>query len=269
MKSLILVAVSSGALLCAQAQKTFDTPEQAARALMDAAATNNTGELNAIFGPQGKSILTTGDESRDKAERQTFASIAKSKYSLQRDSMDSNRMILSVGEEDWPFPAPIVKKDGKWRFDASMGAQAMKAREIGANELDAIEICSGVVAAEQTYAERNPTHTYSATLAALEPDVPRAFAMATGSTAMPYHGYYFALLKSQGANASGGRANYLIKGTMLGGFGLVAWPAQYRESGVHTFIVNQDGVVYEKDLGAHANPPVTAFNPDSTWRVVN
>jgi Protein of unknown function (DUF2950) len=156
-----------------------------------------------------------------------------------------------------------------WMFDSSMGATAMKARRIGANELDVIEICAGVVAAQLNYAEHNSAHLYSATLAALEPEVPRAFATATGSTAKAYHGYYFALLKSQGANSPGGSHSYVVKDTMMGGFAMVAWPAQYGVTGVNTFIVNQDGAVYEKDLGAHANPPVTAFNPDPSWRLVN
>lgn len=264
-----LMFLSAGALLFAQAQKTFDSPEAAAHALIDAAAANNTTELTAIFGPQGKSILTSGDPAKDKAEQQEFATIAKNKYSLQRDSMDPNRMILSIGEEDWPFPAPIVKKNGVWMFDSTMGAQAMKARRIGSNELDAIEICAGVVGAQQAYAERSPTHTYSATLAGLEPEVPKAFTMATGAPAKAYHGYYFAMLKSQGASSPGGQHNYVVKDTMLGGFALVAWPADYGVTGVHTFIVNQDGVVYEKDLGAHAKMPVTAYNPDSSWRAVN
>jgi hypothetical protein len=264
-----LILISAGALAFAQAQKTFDSPEAAARALIDAAASHNSAELRAIFGVQGKSILTSGDETRDKAEQQEFANIARSKYSLQRDSMDSNRMILSVGEQDWPFPAPIVKKNGAWMFDSGTGAMAMKARRIGANELDVIEICAGVVAAQLKYAEHSPAHVYSSTLAGLEPDVPRAFTAATGSTAKPYHGYYFALLKSQGANSPGGSHNYVVKDTMMGGFALVGWPAQYGVSGVNTFIVNQDGAVYEKDLGAHANPPVAAFNPDGSWKLVN
>ncbi len=271
MKALILI--SAGALMFAQAQKTFDSPEAAANALIDAAAANNVAELTAIFGMQGKNILTSGDPSRDKAEREQFVSIAKSKHELQHDSMDKNRMILSIGNDDWPFPVPIVKKNDVWVFDSSMGAQSMRARRIGANELDAIEICAGFVAAEQAHAERSAMHEYAATLDALEPDVPKAFAAATGAAAKPYHGYVFAILKSQGTSSPGGRHDYLVKSSqkslMMGGFALVAWPAQYGVSGVHTFIVNQDGVVYEKDLGAHAVAPVTTYNPDSSWHTVN
>jgi hypothetical protein len=265
-----LILISAGALLFAQAQqKTFDTPEAAASALIDAAAANSVADLNAIFGATGKNILTSGDPARDKAEREEFVRIAKSKHELQHDAMDRNRMILSIGADDWPFPVPIVKKDGVWTFDSSMGAKAMRARRIGANELDAIEICAGFVSAEHAHAERSATHDYAAALAALEPNVPKEFVAASGPAAKPYHGYLFAVLKSQGPDSAGGRHNYVVKNAMLGGFALVAWPAQYGVSGVHTFIVNQDGVVFEKDLGAHAAAPVTIYNPDQSWRTVN
>src|ERR1700677_5101187 len=154
-----LILISASALLVAQIQqKTFDSPEAAANALIDAAAANNVTELSAIFGTMGKTILTSGDPSRDKAEREEFVNIARSKHRIEDDKMMRNRKILSIGDDDWPFPVPIVKKDGKWMFDTSMGAKAMRARRIGANELDAIEICAGFVSAEQAYAERNPTH---------------------------------------------------------------------------------------------------------------
>lgn len=268
MKTLILIT-TAGALVFAQAQKTFDTPEAAARALIDAAAANNVAELTAIFGTTGKNILTSGDPARDKAEREEFVRIAQSKHELEHDSMDRNRMILSIGGDDWPFPVPIVKKNGVWTFDSTMGARAMRARRIGANELDAIEICAGFVSAQLLHAERSATHDYAATLAALEPNVPKAFAEASGAASKPYHGYFFIVLKSQGADSPGGRHGYLVKNSMMGGFALAAWPAQYGVTGVHTFIVNQDGVVYEKDLGAHAGAPVTTYNPDPSWRTVN
>jgi hypothetical protein len=267
-----LILISASALLVAQIQqKTFDSPEAAANALIDAAAANNVTELSAIFGTMGKTILTSGDPSRDKAEREEFVNIARSKHRIEDDKMMRNRKILSIGDDDWPFPVPIVKKDGKWMFDTSMGAKAMRARRIGANELDAIEICAGFVSAEQAYAERNPTHFYAATLSTLEPDVPKDFVAATGSAPKPYHGYLFAVLKSQGADSRGGRHDYMVKESMVGGIALVAWPAQYGVSGVHTFIVNQDGTVYEKDMGtpAHAGPPVTSYNPDPSWKTVN
>ncbi len=182
MKTLILI--SAGALVFAQTQqKTFDSPEAAASALIEAAAANDVTSLSAIFGTMGKTILTSGDPSRDKAERAEFVSIAKSKHRIENDSMDPNRKILSIGEDDWPFPVPIVKKNGTWTFDSMMGAKAMRARRIGANELDAIEICAGFISAEQRYAERSATHFYAAKLAELEPNVPKEFIAAIGTSA--------------------------------------------------------------------------------------
>jgi hypothetical protein len=268
-----LILISASALAFAQIhQKTFDSPQAAADALIGAAAANDVTALSAIFGAMGKTILTSGDPSRDTAEREEFVKIAKTKHRIENDSMDPNRKILSIGDDDWPFPVPIVKKNGAWMFDATMGARAMRARRIGANELDAIEICAGFINAEQAYAERDPTHYYSATAAPLEPEVPKAFVAAIGSaTRKPYHGYLFTVLKSQGADSPGGRHDYMVKESMVGGIALAAWPAQYGVTGVHTFIVNQDGMVYEKDMGAptHAGPPVTSYNPGPSWKTVN
>ena len=270
MKFLTLVFCASLAF----AQRTFETPEAAAQALIDAAASNNTPTLAAIFGPQGKTILTSGSPEQDRAERDEFASIAKNKHQLQRDAMNPGRMILSIGSQDWPFPVPIVRQNGQWHFDTTMGEQVMKARRIGADELDAIEICAGYVGAQTQFAQQHGMQQYAKKLDELGNLVPAALiqAGAAGSSnPQPYHGYYFATLTSQGRNASGGAYEYVVKGTMLGGFGLVAWPAEYGVTGVHTFIVNQDGMVYEKDLGRPANklaPPVTRYDPDSSWRPV-
>lgn len=281
------------ATLLAQGPQTFDSPEAAAQALMDAAAKDDTAKLAAIFGPQGKAILTSGDTAQDKTERAEFARIAHDKYELQRDSMNSDRMILSIGSEDWPFPVPIVKVNGKWSFDASMGALVLRARRIGANELDVIEICTGFVAAQQEYAHRDPAknapfqyarhirssagqHDGLYSNAEPQPLVPKEFGEAAvegqAAALKPYHGYYFKVLTGQGPNAPGGQHNYLVKDSLIGGFGLVAWPARYGVSGIHTFIVNQDGVVHEKDMGPPANnsaSPVTRYDPDKSWKPVN
>jgi hypothetical protein len=268
MKTLILFV---GAIALAQAQKAFDTPEAAAAALIDAAAKNDTAQLAEIFGPQGKSLLTSGNAEQDKAERQEFSSIAKGKHELQKDSMNSDRMILSVGSEDWPYPVPIVKTNGKWMFDSSMGEMSMQARRIGANELDAIEVCAGYVGTQEEYAKQHGTH-YAPTIQALSGQVPKEFTEATGSHPKPYHGYYFAVLKAQGPNAPGGQSNYTTSKTMTGGFALVAWPADYGVSGVHTFIVSRDGIIYERDMGRPGNKtaaPVTRYDPDNTWGPVN
>ena len=256
---------------CAFAQRTFETPQAAAQALIDAAASNNTPTLAAIFGPQGKTILTSGSSEQDRAERDEFSSIAKNKHQLQRDSMNPDRMILSIGSEDWPFPVPIVRQNGQWHFDTAMGEQVMQARRIGADELDAIEICAGYVGAQTQFAQQHGMQQYAKKLDELGPLIPTGLIQASSSNPQPYHGYYFSVLTAQGRNASGGAYEYVVKGTMLGGFALVAWPAEYGVSGVHTFIVNQDGTVYQKDLGRAANkttPSVTRYDPDTSWRPV-
>jgi hypothetical protein len=289
MRILNISLLACAALMLAQAQKTFDTPQAAADALISAAADNNTAQLDSILGPQGKTLLTSGNPAQDKSERQEFSSIAKNKHELQRDSMNANRMILSVGNEDWPFPVPIVKKNNTWMFDTSMGSLSMRARQIGAGELDAIEICAGYVGAQQAYSQRRDSRDDSVLQYAKRIQstpgkqdglywdgqgalVPHGFAEAATDHPKPYHGYFFRVLTAQGPNAPGGAHNYMAKDLMIGGFALVAWPAQYGVTGIHTFIVNTDGVVYEKDLGAPANalvPPVTRYDPDKTWTPVN
>ncbi|MBZ5604846.1 MAG: DUF2950 domain-containing protein [Acidobacteriia bacterium] len=268
MKALILI---STAFALAQAQQSYPTPEAAAAALIDAATNNNGGALSAIFGAQGSAILTGGSAEQDKAERQEFASIAKNKHQLERDSMNPDRMILSIGSEDWPFPVPIVRQNGQWHFDTATGKQMMQARRIGADELDAIEICAGYVGAQMQYAQQHRMQEYAPKLDTLGELIPAGMIQAGLAAPKAYHGYYFRVLTSQGPNASGGAHNYVVKDTMLGGFALVAWPAEYGVSGVHTFIVNQDGMIYEKNLGrpaSHAVPPVNTYDPDKSWRPV-
>ena len=253
------------------AQKTFDTPDAAAKALIQAASNNDTAQLAAIFGPNGGSLLTSGNPEQDKAERQEFSSVATKKYQLEKDSMTNDRMILSIGSEDWPFPVPIIRKDGKWSFDSEMGRMSMQARRIGANELDVIEACAGYVGRQEEYAKQHNMH-YASTIKGLANQVPKEFIDATGSNPKPYHGYYFEVLKSQGPNAPGGSTNYVASKEMTNGFALIAWPAEYGVTGVHTFIVSRDGIVYEKDLGqpSHAKfAPLVVYDPDNTWMPVN
>lgn len=289
MRMLHVSLLSCAAMLFAQAQKSFDTPQAAADALIVAAANNNTAELDAIFGPQGKTLLTSGNPGEDKSERQEFASIAHNKHQLERDSMNPNRMILSIGTEDWPFPVPIVKKDNGWIFDSSMGQLSMRARRIGRDELDAIEICAGYVGAQESYAHKRdvnensilqyarrimstPGHHDGLYWEGSGALVPKGFAEASTEHPKAYHGYYFKILTAQGPDAPGGAHNYLAKNLMIGGFALAAWPAQYGVSGVHTFVVSMDGIVYEKDLGQPTNAmvsQVTRYNPDSSWTPVN
>ncbi|MGA2435171.1 MAG: DUF2950 family protein [Bryobacteraceae bacterium] len=280
------------ATLFGQAPKTFDSAEAAAQALIVAAEKDDVAGLAAIFGPAGKSVLTSGDAEQDKKERAEFARLARDQHQLEPDEMNSAVTILSVGSENWPFPVPIVSSKDKWSFDAPQGAVEMRARRIGANELDAIEICSGYVAAQMEYAAQDRDNhkilAYAQHIVSAkglhdglywegnsESLVPKGFADAAveagrtaSATRKPYQGYYFRVLKAQGPNAEGGQHNYVVKDWMIGGFGLVAFPAHYGVSGIHTFIVNHDGAIYEKDLGApatSASTTVTGYDPDKSW----
>jgi hypothetical protein len=283
------------AIILAQAPKTFDSPEAAAQALIEATEKDDVAALAAIFGPGGKAVLTSGAPEQDKKERAEFARLARDKHQLEPDPLNSTVMILAIGSEDWPFPVPIAhskENKDKWYFDASQGAVEMRARRVGANELDTIEICASYVQAQMEYAaqvrDKHGMLEYAQHIASVpgqpdslywrgssEPLVPKAFADAaveggkgTEVKPKPYHGYYFRILRAQGPSAEGGRHNYMVKDSMIGGFGLVAWPAHYGVTGVHTFIVNQNGVIYEKDLGNPAtslSTTVTSYDPDKSW----
>ena len=280
------------AITLAQAPKAFDSAEAAAQALIDATERDDVAALSALFGPGGKAVLTSGVAEQDKQERAEFARLARDRHELQPDPLNSAVKILAVGSQDWPFPIPIVRNKDKWYFDASRGAVEMRARRIGANELDTIEICAGYVDAQMEYAaqvrDKHGMLEYAQRIAGAQgqldslyggesaaPLVPKAFADAAVETGKgaevkpkPYHGYYFRTLQAQGPNAEGGRHNYVVKDSMIGGFGLVAWPAHYGVSGVHTFIVNQDGIIYERDLGnptTSLSTTVTSYDPDKSW----
>jgi hypothetical protein len=294
--------------------KTFDTPDAAAAALIHAAEKGDTGALADLFGPGAKSFLSSGDTKQDQQEREEFASLAHAKMQIEPDPMNHDRVILVVGTEDWPFPVPIVRTNGQWHFDASQGREEIRARRVGANELNVVEICAGYVEAQQEFSQRNREwHAYADRIMSSpgkddglysetktsngQPLVPVRFAQAAVdhpgavAPAKPYHGYYYRILKAQGPDAPGGSHSYIVKTSvrrgpssegadgkaipkvapvtraeLMGGFGLIAWPADYGVSGVHTFIVNQDGVIFEKDLGSSAAAnQITTFNPDRTW----
>ncbi len=267
------------------AQERFDSSDAAAQALIDAVAQHNAAQMAAILGPQAKGILTCGNATQDRAEQDEFARLAQAKHRIEVSEMNPNRVILAIGDEDWPFPVPIVRANGKWGFDASEAPVEMHARHVGADELDAIEICHGYVDAQMKYAsvdrDKDGMLEYAPRLMSTpghhdglfwegesEPLVPEGFAHAD---AKPYHGYYFRILKAQGPDAPGGEHNYAVKEELVGGFGLVAWPAQYGVTGVHTFIVNQNGLVYQKDIAPVAGkiPAITRFNPDHSWQPVD
>jgi hypothetical protein len=282
------------AVLTLSAQvKTFESPDAAAKAVIDAAGKNDIAALDAIFGANSKAILTSGDPKQDAQERAEFARVAHAKYQIEKDPMNHHRVILDVGPQDWPFPVPIVERDGKWSFESVEGEFEVRARRVGANEIDIIDTLAGLVQAQDQYAEadrdKDGILEYAEFLMSApgkedglySPDnarIPKALANAEvrpGKTnATPYHGYYFRILTSQIASDRGGaHVNYMVQGKhMMGGFALVAWPSQYGVTGIHTFIVNQDGIVYEKDLGTPASPlttPVKTFAPDRGWKRVD
>jgi hypothetical protein len=276
------------------AQERFDSAEAAAQAVIDAADAHDSARLSAIFGPQAKETLTSGDAEQDRAEQTEFARLARTKHRLEISPMNPNRAILAIGDEDWPFPVPIVRTKGKWSFDASETPVEMHARRIGTHELDAIEICHAYVEAQLKYAsddrDKDGMLEYAAHLmstpgrhdglyweGASEPLVPEGLAQAAWDgarkgSAKPYHGYYFRVLEGQGSHAPEGAHNYFVKNKLIGGFGLVAWPSEYGVTGIHTFIVNQNGVVYQKDIAPVPGKPalpITRFDPDDSWQPVD
>jgi hypothetical protein len=273
---------------------SFSSPQQAADALIDAAKNFNEGDLIQIFGPTGEDLLFSGEFAQDREHVADFAAQAQEKKSVSVDPKNGNRAFLLVGDGDWPFPVPIVKNGDKWFFDAKAGRQELIYRRIGANELDAIAICHGYVDAQYDFAFRKrdgyDVSQYAQRIISTpgtqdglawqdadgtwEGPIGEKIARAiqeglTGGA--PYHGYFFKILKGQGPAAPLGEMDYVVKGVMIGGFALVAAPAEYAVTGVRTFIVSQDGVVYEKDFG-----PATLdefkkmefFNPDKSWTPV-
>jgi hypothetical protein len=274
-------------------QTSFATPKQAADALIQAAANYDVPTLMGMFGPDGKDIVSSADAVRDKDNAASFAAEAHEKTEVVVDSKNPNRATLSVGNEEWPLPIPIVKKEGKWYFDTKAGLKEILFRRIGTNELDAITICRGYVEAQMDYAEEihdnSGVNQYAQRIIStpgkrdglawqtkdgswggpIGEAVAKALVEGYGEKGKPFHGYYFKILKGQGPDAPLGKLDYVIEGAMIGGFSLVAVPADYRVTGVQTFLVDYDGVVYQKDLGSDSLNIVKAmelYNPDKTWR---
>jgi hypothetical protein len=275
--------------------KTFDTPQKAADALVDAAEKFDVGALHAIFGPGGEDIIFTGEFPQDHKRAVDFAAEAREKKSVSVDAKTGNRAFLLVGNEDWPFPVPIVKKGDRWGFDPAAGRQELLYRRIGSNELDAIEICHGYVEAQYDFAYRKrkeyEVNQYAQRIIStagqhdglawqnsdgtwegpVGEKIAQAIEKGYSTGGEPYHGYFFKILKGQGPAAPLGQMDYVVKGLMIGGFALVAAPAEYAVTGVKTFIVSQDGVVYEKDFGPSTLSEfakMERFNPDKTWNPV-
>ena len=286
--------VNAGAAL---KQKGFATPEQAVKAFAAAIESNDQKELLSIFGTAGKELVSSGDPVRDKQRRETFIADYNRKNKL---APEGSRMILSVGEKDWPFPIPLVKQGEQWFFDTKAGKEEILNRRIGENELSTVQTLLAVVDAQREYAMKDrdndgireyaekfgsdpgqknglywptqPGETQSP-LGELVADARAEGYRRSGTKQgpIPFHGYYFRILTRQGKQASGGAFDYVVKKNMVGGFAVVAYPAAYGASGVMTFVVNHEGVVYEKDLGkstAAAAKAMTSFDTDKTWKKV-
>src|SRR6266567_2512934 len=276
-------------------QKEFDTPKQAADALIEVAANFDVAAAKEILGPDSDDIVSSEDPVMDKNRALAFAAKAKEKNSIELDKKNPNHAILLVGNDNFPLPIPIVKQKGKWSFDTKVGREEILNRRIGANELNAIQICRGFVEAQHEYAQEKhddskvnqyAQHILSAPgkhdgLAWKNPDgswggpvgEEVAKALEEGYSAQrgqPYHGYYFKVVKGQGRAAPMGEMDFMVGGAMIGGFALAAAPAQYRVTGVQTFMVGPDGVVYEKDFGPDTLKTfqrMDKYNPDKTWKV--
>jgi hypothetical protein len=295
----IVAAVASACLwtlACAtEVPRAFDTPEQAADALIAAAASFDAGALREIFGPGSDDIFLSDEAPQARQRAADFAREARQKTSIAADPADAARAFLVVGTESWPFPVPIVKRAGRWSFDAQAGRQELLHRRIGANELDAIGICRGYVEAQHDYAmqmrEGSHTNQYAQRIIStpgkqdglawqradgtwggpVGEKIARAIQQGYTSRAEPYHGYFFRILRGQGPAAPLGELDFVVKGVMIGGFALVAAPAEYGVTGVKTFMVSHDGVVYEKDFGPASLEQfrkMERFDPDSSWTPV-
>ncbi|HMG37455.1 MAG TPA: DUF2950 domain-containing protein [Blastocatellia bacterium] len=272
----------------------FATAKQAADALVDAAEKYDVEALDRILGPDAKDIIHTGEPAREREVAAEFAKQARKKSSIS-PGKNPQTAFLVIGDEDWPFPLPIVKTAGKWSFDAKAGKKEILYRRIGRNELDAIQICRGYVEAQHEYALQKRSgydvNQYAQRIIStpgkqdglawqtadgkwegpIGENVAKAIQRGYSNRNEPFHGYFFKILKGQGPAAPLGQMDFVIKGVMIGGFALVAAPAEYGSTGVKSFMVSHDGVVYEKDLGPESLKLFAAmerFNPDKTWTPV-
>jgi hypothetical protein len=293
MLMIIAVALPALAAPAVKAQKSFATPEEAASALAAAIKSGNTREIRTILGPGSDKIISSGDPVADKSERERFVTRYEEKNSIA--GSDTGKAILSVGSEDFPFPIPVVKKGTVWRFDAKAGKEEILNRRIGRNELAVIEVLHAYVDAQREYAatdrDGNGTTEFAQKVRStpgkkdglywaakegekespLGPLAAKAAREGYEKKNTALHGYYYRILKAQGKDAEGGAFDYLVNGKMILGFAMVAYPAQYGSSGIMTFIVNQNGIVYQKDLGKNTAKTAAAmkrYNPDKSWKKV-
>jgi hypothetical protein len=275
--------------------RMFSSFDEAADALIAAAEKFDEAALTEILGPDSYDIIHTGEPARDREVAAEFAALARVSNNVALDPKNPRLAFLSIGEDDWPFPVPIVKQGGKWFFDTKAGRQELLYRRVGRNELNAIEVCRGFVEAQHEYAlakrDGSGVNQYAQRIIStpgkqdglawqnadgtwdgpIGEKVARAIERGYASRTEPFHGYYFKVLKGQGKAAPLGEMDFVVKGVMIGGFALVAFPAQYRSTGVKSFMVSHDGVVYEKDLGpktAEIAGEMERFNPDKSWSPV-
>jgi hypothetical protein len=293
----VLIAVlASSNRAAAQAARAFASPEDAVSTLIETVRGGDVETLVAIFGADGKELIDSSDPPTARRNQQVFVVATRERWRLEDEG--ATRKTLVIGNEEWPFPVPLVKDADGWRFDTAAGKEEVLARRIGRNELSTIATCRAYVTAQQRYAQQGhdgrPPGRYATKflsdagkenglywpaargqkrsplgdLVAQAAEEGRPIGTdRTGPS--PLHGYYFRILTAQGAAAPGGAKPYVADGEMSGGFALVAWPAQYDVTGVMTFVVNHDGVVYEKDLGASTDAlarNLTAYDPDSSWQ---
>ena len=301
-KSVALAALLTLAVLAlpqaqaqADGQKTFSSSREAVDAFIQAVRDGNSSTLLAILGPGTEAIISTSDAVADKTAREHFLADYDLKHSLTESA--PNQLTLNVGKDGWPCPIPLIRAGDKWYWDGASGKEEILYRRIGANELAAIDACKGAVAAQRDYAANGhdglPAGIFAQRLMSdpgkqnglywqvsegenpspAGPLLAQASVEGYGAAqkGAPYHGYYYRILKAQGANAKGGAKNYIVDGEMTGGFAVIAYPADYRSSGVMTFMVNENGIIYQKDLGektAELGQHITEYNPDKSWKVV-
>lgn len=289
----VAACLLSGGLARAAEQKTFPTPNAAMAALIAAVKAHASDQVMAILGPELEAFNATRDKTQDEIDRELFLDGSRT-VKLEKEGDDPNTVIAYLGDIEWPFPAPLVKTSAGWKFDGKAAVEEIKDREIGRNEFAVVTICQSYIDVQLKYfsldrqgdgylqfaqkinstpgkydglywsnangEDVSPLGPFAAEAAKAELDLP-------GDT-VPFFGYYFKILTSQGDAAVGGAHSYLVNGRMLAGFALVAWPAEYGITGVSTFLVNQQGIVYQKDLGPDTEKTARAmneFNPDSTW----
>jgi Protein of unknown function (DUF2950) len=276
----------------AKAQQSFNSPDDAASALASAVKSGARQDMLKVLGADGEDIIDSGDEVADKESREKFIAAYDARHSVK---VDGKKASLILGADDFPFPVPLIHTKAGWVFDTGSGLQEILYRRIGRNELDTIQTILAFVDAENEYADKDRgdgVGTYAqrivsspgkkdglywqldsndSPLGALAAEA-NAEGYKAGSGPQPYHGYYYRILTQQGSSAPGGALNYIVKGKMIGGFALVAYPADHGNSGVMTFIVNHAGTVYQKDLGENTEARVktmTSFDPDKTWQKVD